>query len=178
MLMADPMSTVLDPDPATPNHLDRVDSGAPSFVSWFADNRVQRLVRLNLDNENGLEKSYDPSVFTKAGIQHVNIPYDDVNGGVPPKANLKKMIEACGDATEGAAAYHCKAGFGRSGVCAAVQAIYQHDVPGELLLAWLRIIRPGTITTPQQAKFLQGFKGRSDLEKFLNTEQGECCVLS
>eukprot|EP00930_Biecheleria_cincta_P082979 TRINITY_DN72618_c0_g1_i1.p1 TRINITY_DN72618_c0_g1~~TRINITY_DN72618_c0_g1_i1.p1 ORF type:complete len:380 (-),score=53.28 TRINITY_DN72618_c0_g1_i1:28-1167(-) len=176
LLLADPMSTVLDPDPATPNHLDRVE-GAPNFVSWFVENGVRRLVRLNQNNENGLEKSYDPAVFTKEGMEHVNIPYDDVNGGVPPKANLRKMIAACADATEGATAYHCKAGFGRSGVCAAVHAIHKYDVPGELLLAWLRIVRPGTITTPQQARFLQGFKGRSDLAKFLAGEPGECCVL-
>jgi hypothetical protein len=178
LLLADPMSTVLDPDPATPNHIDRVESGSPSFVSWFVDNGVQRLVRLNLDNENGLEKSYDPSVFTRAGMEHVNIPYDDVNGGVPPRANLRKMMEACGDATEGATAFHCKAGFGRSGVCASVHAIHKYDVPGELLLAWLRIVRPGTITTPQQARFVQQFKGRSDLAKFLGGETGECCILS
>jgi len=179
LLMADPVSTTLDPDPSTTSHLEPPESGDPSFVSFFESNGVKVLVRLNLDNESGLKKSYDPTVFKKAGMIHVQAAYDDVSGGLPRKDILKKILAGCVDGSSTPpCAFHCKAGFGRSGVCAAVLAIHMHDVPGELLLAWLRICRPGTITTKQQAEFLRGLSGRAALEKHLEGGSDSCCSIS
>ena len=35
----------------------------------------------------GLEKSYDASVFQELGMIHIQAPYDDTHGGVPPKVH-------------------------------------------------------------------------------------------
>eukprot|EP00931_Biecheleriopsis_adriatica_P107679 TRINITY_DN82001_c0_g1_i1.p1 TRINITY_DN82001_c0_g1~~TRINITY_DN82001_c0_g1_i1.p1 ORF type:complete len:378 (-),score=63.77 TRINITY_DN82001_c0_g1_i1:24-1157(-) len=178
LLLADPVSTVIDPDPATAKYLTPPASGEPSYTSFFENEGVKVLVRLNLDGEAGLKKSYDPADFTKT-VRHLQVAYDDVNGGLPKKAILKKILEACEDVGKGrAAAFHCKAGFGRSGVCAGALAVHKFDIPGELMLAWLRICRPGTITTPQQANFLQSLHNREALDKFISTEPGDCCSVS
>lgn len=175
LLFADPVTTALDPDPATASHLVPPDS--PNFFSWFESNNVTTLVRLNKDRESGLNKSYDPNLFMDLGMTHVQAAYDDTQGGVPPKDVLKKVIDGCAGIREKEAiAFHCKAGFGRSGVCAAVLAIQRFDVPGEILLPWLRMCRPGTITTMQQAKFLQGLRGRADVSKVMS-QADECCTM-
>ncbi|CAE7765345.1 CDKG-2 [Symbiodinium sp. CCMP2456] len=173
LLFADPVTTALDPDPATASHLVPPDS--PNFFSWFESNQVTALVRLNKDRESGLDKSYDPNLFVELGMTHIQAAYDDTQGGVPPKDVLKKVIHGC-DGIEKAIAFHCKAGFGRSGVCAAVLTIQRFDVPGEILLPWLRMCRPGTITTMQQAKFLQGLRGRDDVSKIMS-QADECCTM-
>eukprot|EP00439_Symbiodinium_sp_Y106_P063394 s2740_g9.t2 len=198
LLFADPVTTALDPDPATASHLVPPDS--PNFFSWFESNEVTALVRLNKDRESGLNKSYDPNLFVELGMTHIQAAYDDTQGGVPPKDVLKKVIDGCDGIQDKAIAFHCKAGFGRSGVCAAVLAIQRFDVPGEplvqhntvrcqsgclrghllkwsrLLLPWLRMCRPGTITTMQQAKFLQGLHGRADVSKIMS-QADECCTI-
>ncbi|CAJ1400850.1 unnamed protein product [Effrenium voratum] len=172
--MADPVTTVLDPDPATCSHL--VPPSSPNFFEFFEANAVKTLVRLNKDNESGLAKSYDEQKFTDLGMKHVQAAYDDTKGGVPEKDLLRGVSSGC--SSGGATAFHCKAGFGRSGVCAAVLAIHRYDVPGELLLPWLRMCRPGTITTLQQAKFLSGLKDKESLEKYMSTADDKCCTIS
>ena len=175
LLMADPMTTVLDPDPATASHL--TGPTEPNFTDWFRSLKVTTLVRLNKNGESGLEKSYDASQFTDCGMSHVQAAYDDTGGGVPSKEILKKVMDGCSSVGENAAvAFHCKAGFGRSGVCAAVLAIHKYDLPGELMLAWLRICRPGTITTMNQTRFLQSLQGRASVEKQMKPD--ECCSIA
>lgn len=180
-LVADPMSTVVDPDPATAKRLapedGQGDTSDDSFVGHFRADGVKLVVRLNLFKEPGLKESYDPAIFQKFGIDHMDASYDDVCGGCPTRKILNTIITKCGETKQGeAVAFHCKAGFGRSAVCAASLVVYRHDVPGERVLAWLRLCRPGSITTAQQAKFLQQFQGRASLESWLATEPG-CCVI-
>ncbi|CAE7628319.1 cdc-14 [Symbiodinium pilosum] len=175
LLLADPVTTTLDPDPATASHL--IPPESPNFLTWFESNNVTTLVRLNKDKESGLAKSYEPSLFEEGGMTHIQAAYDDTQGGVPPKDVLKKVVNGCAGKREHAAtAFHCKAGFGRSGVCAAVLAIQRFDISGEILLPWLRMCRPGTITTPQQARFLQGLQGEADVSKLI-AQSDECCTI-
>lgn len=175
LLMADPMTTVMDPDPATCSHL--VGPETPNFAAWFEVLNVAGLVRLNKDRESGLEKSYDAKKFKDAGLLHVQAAYDDTGGGVPDKAIAKKVLDGCSEVAEGKAiAFHCKAGFGRSGVCAALLAIHRYDLSGQHLLAWLRFCRPGTITTLSQARFLASLQGRQKLEEWMSESEG-CCTM-
>jgi len=171
LLLADPVTTTLDPDPATASEL--VPPATPNFFSWFQSMGISQLVRLNKDNESGLAKSYDANLFQGLGMNHIQAAYDDTKGGVPPKEILQKVINGC--TGTGGVAFHCKAGFGRSGVCAAILAIHRFDLPGELLLAWLRICRPGTITTSQQAAFLQQMRGKEDVNQQLR-QTDTCCA--
>lgn len=176
LLAADPMSTVLDPDPSTAKALvSASDEGC--FASMFKADGVKLLVRLNLPKEPGLKESYDPKLFLAENIDHLSVAYEDLHGGVPPKRSLQSIVSRCGALEQDqAVAFHCKAGFGRSGACAAVVAVHRHDVPGELVAAWLRMCRPGALTTMQQVKFLSGLRGKEDVEKFLAA--APCCVVA
>lgn len=175
LLLADPMTTVLDPDPATASHL--VGPTEPNFADWFKSSKVHTLVRLNKDRESGLDKSYEAARFVNCGMEHVQAAYDDTGGGVPSQEIVKKVIQGCSTlGMDQAVAFHCKAGFGRSGICAAIFAIHKYDLPGESMLAWLRICRPGTITTMSQTRFLQSMQGRASVEKMMAPQ--ECCAIS
>lgn len=180
-VLGDPVSTVEDPDPATVGTIEPQEGkDKPSFVSYFLENSVKLIIRLNLMSEPGLKKSYEPAVFTKHSISCLDASYDDINGGVPSKQILKKILAKCGEfASENqkaAVAFHCKAGFGRSVVCAATWLIYHHDLPGEVAYTWSRLCRPGSITTPQQAQFLQGLQGKSGVEEDVLKPEGCCTV--
>ena len=53
-------------------------------------------------------KCYDKSVFTTAGIRHVDLLYDD--GANPPENILQAFLQVC-EKERGAIAVHCKAGY-------------------------------------------------------------------
>mmetsp|Transcript_12146 Transcript_12146/g.27556 ORF Transcript_12146/g.27556 Transcript_12146/m.27556 type:complete len:399 (-) Transcript_12146:131-1327(-) len=186
-VLGDPVSTVMDPDPATissiePKEAKEGEKPSPSFVSYFQEHSVKLLVRLNLMSEPGLRKSYDAEVFTKHSIDCLDASYDDINGGVPSKQVLRNILTKCtevkADNEKAVTAFHCKAGFGRSVVCALTWLIYRYDLPGDVAFAWSRMCRPGSITTPQQARFLMGLKGKAPLEDMVKTsEEPSCCAV-
>lgn len=184
-LIADPVTTTIDPDPAVAKQLEPIAGGDgqndDSFVSLFKADAVKRIVRMNLNGEPGLKESYDPAVFKKYGIEHLECSYKDVNGGVPKNFHIDKVIRTCGEAKKGEAiAFHCKAGFGRSAVCAAALVVYRHDVAGALVFPWLRMCRPGSVNTPEQVNFLVSLSNREAVEKFAKPmdDQPPCCVLA
>mmetsp|Transcript_12000 Transcript_12000/g.37956 ORF Transcript_12000/g.37956 Transcript_12000/m.37956 type:complete len:134 (-) Transcript_12000:34-435(-) len=131
-------------------------------------------------SEPGLAKSYDAAAFTKHDISCLDASYDDLNGGLPRKQVLQKVLAKCGEVAgagqKAAVAFHCKAGFGRSVVCAAHWFAYHYDLPGQVAFTWARLCRPGSITTPQQAQFLRSLKGRAEIEQSVQSPDG-CCVL-
>merc|ERR1719223_113514 len=87
-----------------------------------------------------------------------------------PRRSSKKVLRKCSEMEEdndesGVIAFHCKAGFGRSIAMAATWMVYKYDIAGHLALAWTRIARPGSITTPQQASYLYSLSGRESVEQ-------------
>jgi hypothetical protein len=215
LLCADPVSTALDPNPATfdsifpsedtfPNpvlsacddwdELESVSScdsthtvnkdysseedvssngtmddkhGNMSFVEFLHRCGVRLLVRANYPNEPGLSGSYDSKRFATFGMKHLDVPFEDRNGGLPSAPQIAEVLQACRaiikEGSDDAVAIHCKGGFGRSAVLAACVASSCFQIPGPALLAWVRIARPGTVTTPEQEYFIQNLgKDRFD----------------
>eukprot|EP00438_Fugacium_kawagutii_P012345 Skav221976 [mRNA] locus=scaffold195:995573:1003897:- [translate_table: standard] len=80
-------------------------------------------------------------------------------------------------------AHSCRLPQATSDLCAQWDAAWV--IPGEVLLmadpvswsmlAWLRMCRPGTITTMSQTRYLQSIQGRAGVEKQLAPE--ECCTI-
>mmetsp|Transcript_17831 Transcript_17831/g.47066 ORF Transcript_17831/g.47066 Transcript_17831/m.47066 type:complete len:400 (+) Transcript_17831:95-1294(+) len=183
LLLADPLSTVADPNPSTAKYLSM--DGAPdgadpklAFSTLLQDDNVKLMVRLNMENEMAPLKNYKPQIFEKEGIGHLDTSFPDLNGGVPSNEIIRKIFASCEQVPEGSAvAFHCKAGFGRSAVCAALWLIHRHNLPGDLIFAWLRMTRPGSITTPKQAVYLMKLKGREDIQTMLK-EGPACCAIS
>ena len=58
------------------------------------------------------KKCYDRNIFTRGGIRHVDLFYED--GGNPTDDILMSFLRTCENET-GAVAVHCKAGLGRTG---------------------------------------------------------------
>jgi hypothetical protein len=129
------------------------------FTDFLHRCGVRLLVRANYPNEPGLPGSYDSKRFASFDIEHLDVPFADVNGGLPSAAIIDKVLQTCKailkENSDAAVAIHCKGGFGRSAVLAACVASSCFQIPGPALLAWVRIARPGAVTTPQQEHFIQ-----------------------
>mmetsp|Transcript_44853 Transcript_44853/g.103635 ORF Transcript_44853/g.103635 Transcript_44853/m.103635 type:complete len:95 (-) Transcript_44853:32-316(-) len=61
---------------------------------------------------------------------------------------------------------HSRSRFGRSVVLACCLAIHRLDVPGSVLLGWVRIARPGAISTRSQELFLHKLSGSEDVARY------------
>lgn len=154
------------------------------FVTWCRARSVGLIVRVNLDNEQGIKHlggSYSSEKMREFGIKHLNLPVRDHDGGVPDVASIRRFLEATTEllGQEEALLVHCKGGFGRSVVTACCYLIWKYDVSGRALLGWVRIARPGAITTLQQEEFLLRFRGVADLNRYLASQSDKaCCTIS
>merc|ERR1719329_213407 len=154
-------------------------TGLPTdFVTWCLHHTVGTIVRANFEVERGIVGgSYDPFAFEVAGIRHIDVPIRD--GGVPEREKIQRILDECGDAPRensehSAVLFHCKGGFGRSVIYACCLLIHWCDLPGRALLGWVRIMRPGAITTLEQERFLCKLGGRSDLARHLDHQGPNC----
>jgi hypothetical protein len=140
---------------------------AKSFVEFMQDCDVKVMVRSNLTKEGGmLRTSYDGKSLAPFGIRHEEITIIDKRGGLPKPMDVARMLEIMDDTLEGAILIHCKGGFGRSAVLACCSMIKKYNVSGRALLGWVRVARPGSITNPDQERFLCSLNGAADLLRF------------
>ena len=130
------------------------------YVPVLKELGVTVIVRFN-------SKCYDRTVFTRAGIKHVELFYED--GGNPteqilqsflslgstyyvthsPNTSLTSILSA-GETEKGAIAVHCKAGLGRTGTNIAAYMVKHYNYSVNEAIAWHRICRPGSVVGPQQ----------------------------
>merc|ERR1719401_2218483 len=109
-----------------------------------------------------VQRSYDPHSWSELGIVHRDMVMRD--GGCPSKDDVRRALRSASAAE--AILVHCKGGFGRSVVLACCLIVDRYDVPGEALLGWVRVARPGAINSTRQERFLTGLRGRADLQRF------------
>ncbi|EGV61566.1 cell division control protein 14 [Yamadazyma tenuis] len=112
-------------------------------LNFFLKNDVQLAVRLN-------SHLYDANEFTKRGIQHIDMIFDD--GTCPTLEYVQKFIGAaeCIINRGGKIAVHCKAGLGRTGCLIGAHLIYTHGFTANECIGYMRMIRPGMVVGPQQ----------------------------
>ncbi|CAH2350395.1 tyrosine-protein phosphatase Cdc14p [[Candida] railenensis] len=112
-------------------------------LNYFIVNNVQLVVRLN-------SHLYDANEFTKRGIQHIDMIFDD--GTCPTLDYVQKFIGAseCVISKGGKIAVHCKAGLGRTGCLIGAHLIYTHGFTANECIGYMRMIRPGMVVGPQQ----------------------------
>lgn len=101
---------------------------------------IDLIVRLN-------KKKYDETIFTDAGFEHLDIPFED--GTIPPEDIIQKFLLKAED-TKGAIAVHCKAGLGRTGTLIGLYCMKHYGFPARAFIGWARICRPGSVLGPQQ----------------------------
>ena len=110
------------------------------YIPYFKQHNIKLVVRFN-------KPLYDAEEFTKHGIRHVDLYYDD--GSVPENQLLSRFIQLC-EETDGAIAVHCKAGLGRTGTCIGAYLMKHYHFTAEEVIGYIRICRPGSIIGPQQ----------------------------
>lgn len=149
------------------------------FVSFLRLCGVGLVLRGNFQSEPGLPRSYDSSRLVAHGFQHADIPIVDQCGGLPSEVDFARIRELSktfekANMFEGAnaIALHCKGGFGRSVTLACHLVMMEYDIPGRALLGWIRIARPGAITSVSQEKIVIAGVGASKGKQDVG-----CCIL-
>ncbi|EKX35466.1 hypothetical protein GUITHDRAFT_45586, partial [Guillardia theta CCMP2712] len=110
-------------------------------VEAFKAKGVTAVVRLNEP------ETYDPAEFEKEGIRHYDLQFEDCTA--PPRAIVEKFLKICKD-EKGSVAVHCRAGLGRTGTLIAVYMMAAHRFRANEAIAWLRLVRPGSVIGRQQ----------------------------
>eukprot|EP01041_Mallomonas_annulata_P009599 gene9599-19951_t len=110
------------------------------YIPKFRELGVTCIIRFN-------NKCYDKNIYTRAGIRHVDLFYED--GGNPTDAILQSFLQIC-ERESGAIAVHCKAGLGRTGTNIAAYMMKHWRYTAKESTAWSRICRPGCVVGPQQ----------------------------
>ncbi|CAE8625217.1 unnamed protein product [Polarella glacialis] len=148
------------------------------FFGLLQELGVKSVVRANFKMEAGmLIPSYDPTALQGLGMKHLSMPILDHNGALPEPREVAAVLEMCETLANGdPIAVHCKGGLGRSVILACAIAIDQFDVSGAAIMGWVRIVRPGAVTTTEQEQMLCSFKGRDDLRKWAGYPRNtKCC---
>lgn len=130
------------------------------FASYLDRKELGMMVRLNLEREYP-DKRY---LETFGHVRCEAVEFED--GAAPSKECCRAFIdlcrahqESCATGSRRAIAVHCKAGLGRTGVQVGAYIAEKYSISGRVVHGWLRLVRPGSVQTPEQERFLRSIGG-------------------
>mmetsp|Transcript_13736 Transcript_13736/g.32010 ORF Transcript_13736/g.32010 Transcript_13736/m.32010 type:complete len:376 (+) Transcript_13736:210-1337(+) len=111
------------------------------YIQPFRNAGVSDVVRLNAAS------TYAPQVFEDAAFQHHDMQFLDCT--TPPHHIVKRFLKSA-DEARGVVAVHCLAGLGRTCTLIGLWIMGKYGWGARETIAWLRIVRPGSVIGPQQ----------------------------
>ena len=124
------------PSPVDPQHvLFKTQPLAPNvLIQRCKELRITAIVRLN-------DAYYQRSEFINSMIHHYDLQFPD--GSVPSDEQVIKFLKIMEQ--ESKVLVHCMAGLGRTGTLIALYLIWKLKFTAREAIAWLRLMRPGSI---------------------------------
>jgi cell division cycle 14 len=125
------------------------------FAETFKELGVSTIIRLN-------SPQYDQRTFVDMGYEHYDLDFD--GRSTPPSRVMSEFFKIVDNAS-GVVAVHGRESLGRAGTLAALFLMRSHSFNAREAMAWVRVMRPGSILGEQQhylARMEQFFVSVSD----------------
>ncbi len=119
------------------------------YFDVFRAKNIRSVVRLN-------NREYDRASLLQAGFNHHDLFFTDCS--TPSDAIVDKFLRIS-EQEHGALAVHCLAGLGRTGTLIGLWMMKHMRFTANECIAWLRIVRPGSVIGPQQ-QYLKDLESR------------------